>query len=236
MAMRQIVLDTETTGLKPSDGHRIIEIGCVEMIDRRITHRSYHQYINPERDVEKGAFEVHGISEVFLADKPTFAEICNEFLEFVQGAELIIHNAPFDIGFLDSELRRLGKRPGKIDKYCTIFDTLVLARQRYPGQKNNLDALCKRLHVDNSIREMHGGLLDAKILAQVYLLMTGGQGSLFDSETPVSTTAPAAPKEKSNKQRQYNLTVALPTSDEASAHEEYLQKLKKVSDAEISWE
>ena len=172
---RQIVLDTETTGLEPSENHRIIEIGCVELIDRRMTGRHYHQYINPEREIDQGAVNVHGITTDFLTDKPTFSSISHEFLEFISGAELIIHNAPFDVGFIDHELAKLKGKITSVINICDVVDTLVMARQRHPGQRNNLDALCKRYFVDNSQRELHGALLDAEILADVYLLMTGGQ-------------------------------------------------------------
>lgn len=176
--MRQVVLDTETTGLEPSQGHRIIEIGCVELIDRKLTGRHYHQYINPKREVDQGAMEVHGISNEFLADKPVFEQIVAEFVEFVHGAELIIHNAPFDIGFLDHELDLLAGRYGKMSDHSTVVDTLVMARAMHPGQRNSLDALCRRYFVDNSARDLHGALLDSEILADVYLLMTGGQKTL----------------------------------------------------------
>jgi DNA polymerase-3 subunit epsilon len=172
--MRQIVLDTETTGLETTQGHRIIEIGCVELVNRRLTGQHYHQYINPERDIDQGAIEVHGITPDFLADKPVFAQIVEEFLDFVRGAELIIHNAPFDVGFINSELERL-EAPGRIEAHCGIVDTLQMARRKHPGQRNNLDALCQRYAVDNSQRDLHGALLDAEILADVYLAMTGGQ-------------------------------------------------------------
>lgn len=176
--MRQVVLDTETTGLEPSQGHRIIEIGCVEMVGRKFTGRHYHQYINPDREVEEGAIEVHGITNEFLADKPRFHEVAKDFLDFIDGAELVIHNAPFDVGFIDHEFKMLGGYP-KVASICGVIDSLVLARQKHPGQKNNLDALCKRYGVDNSARDLHGALLDAEILADVYLLMTGGQRALM---------------------------------------------------------
>jgi DNA polymerase III subunit epsilon len=176
--MRQIVLDTETTGLEHAQGHRVIEIGALEIVDRRLTGRKFHCYLNPERDVDDGALEVHGLSNQFLADKPTFDKIVGEFIEFVRGAELVIHNAPFDIGFLDNELAILGEHHGRLIDHCRIVDTLALARAMHPGQKNSLDALCKRYGVDNSQRELHGALLDAEILADVYLLMTGGQTRL----------------------------------------------------------
>ena len=175
--MRQISLDTETTGLEPADGHRVIEIGCVELIDRRLSGQHFHQYLNPERDIEDGALEVHGISREFLQDKPVFADVVDEFLEFVQGAELIIHNAPFDLGFLDAELALLG-RSDRMADHVEVLDTLELARDLHPGQRNSLDALCKRYDVDNSSRTLHGALLDSEILADVYLAMTGGQSDL----------------------------------------------------------
>jgi len=173
--MRQIVLDTETTGLESSQGHRIIEIGCVELVNRRLTGQHYHQYINPEREIDQGAIEVHGITEEFLADKPTFKQVVQDFLDYVDGAELIIHNAPFDVGFINTELQRLPGSSEPIDKRCPVIDTLQMARSKHPGQRNNLDALCQRYGVDNSQRDLHGALLDAEILADVYLSMTGGQ-------------------------------------------------------------
>jgi len=176
--MRQIILDTETTGLEPSDGHRIIEIGCVELVNRRITGNTYHQYIQPDRAIDAGAREVHGITDQFLADKPRFADITEEFVAFIRGAELIIHNAPFDVGFINHEFSLLGKSMAPLSDHCTIVDTLAIARRLHPGQRNNLDALCKRYQIDNSQRELHGALLDAEILADVYLAMTGGQATL----------------------------------------------------------
>ena len=187
--MRQIVLDTETTGLDPRQGHRVIEIGALELIDRQLTGRQYHVYLNPERDIEQGALEVHGITEEFLRDKPLFAEIVDDFLEFADGAELVIHNAPFDIGFIDNELSLVNHQHASIKEVATVLDTLELARDLHPGQRNNLDALCKRYEVDNSSRTLHGALLDAEILADVFLAMTGGQVdlglSLESSETAV---------------------------------------------------
>ena len=177
--MRQIVLDTETTGLEPSQGHRVIEIGCVELEQRKLTGNHYHQYINPEREVEQGALDVHGISNEFLSEKPLFITVVDDFLDYIKGAELVIHNAPFDVGFLNHELKIAGQVQGKsygtINDYCTVLDTLEVARKKHPGQKNSLDALCKRYMVDNSQRDLHGALLDSEILADVYLLMTGGQ-------------------------------------------------------------
>ncbi|MFD1217879.1 MULTISPECIES: DNA polymerase III subunit epsilon [Microbulbifer] len=177
--MRQVVLDTETTGLDPKSGHRIIEIGCVELINRKLTGRHYHQYINPERQVDDGAIEVHGITNEYLQDKPVFAQIADDFMAFCEGAELVIHNAPFDVGFIDAELKRLkSPRWQNVVAHCSVLDTLALAREKHPGQKNNLDVLCKRYFVDNSQRDLHGALLDAEILADVYLMMTGGQTDL----------------------------------------------------------
>lgn len=176
---RQIVLDTETTGLEATQGHRIIEIGCVEVINRKLTGKHYHQYINPQRDIDAGAMAVHGITPEMLADKPVFGQIRDDFMAFIAGAELVIHNAPFDIGFIDAELRKLDSRHNTVALNNSIVDTLLLARGKHPGQKNNLDALCKRYGVDNSQRELHGALLDAEILADVYLLMTGGQTTLM---------------------------------------------------------
>ena len=175
--MRQIVLDTETTGLEPAHGHRIIEIGCLELLGRRITGRTFHRYLNPERDIDAGALAVHGISRESLADQPRFAEIADALLEFLEGAEIVAHNAAFDVGFLDAELGRSG-RSLRLAERCPVLDTLALAREMHPGQRNSLDALCKRYNVDNTRRELHGALLDARILAEVYLAMTGGQAAL----------------------------------------------------------
>ncbi len=177
--MRQVVLDTETTGLEVSQDHRIIEIGCVELVDRKPTGRHFHRYINPEREIDAGAMEVHGISNDDLADKPLFAQVAAEFIAFVEGAELVIHNAPFDVGFLNAELEKLNGQFKPLTAYSKITDSLIMARQMHPGQRNSLDALCKRYAVDNSQRTLHGALLDAEILADVYLLMTGGQVDLI---------------------------------------------------------
>lgn len=179
--MRQVALDTETTGIGHEQGHRIIEIGCVELINRKLTGRHFQVYLNPERKVDIGAFKVHGISDDFLKDKPLFKDTLREFIEFIDDAELIIHNAPFDIGFLNSELK-IARSKNKIEDYCKIFDTLVYAREKHPGLRNNLDALCKRYEIVHKNRDFHGALLDAEILAIVYLAMTGGQGELFSNE------------------------------------------------------
>ncbi len=222
--MRQIVLDTETTGIDPSAGHRIIEIGCVELMERKHTGRNYHVYINPEREVEAEAITVHGITNEFLADKPKFAEIADEFFEFIKGAELVIHNAAFDVGFMDAEFARLTPVRKTAD-YCGIVDTLAIARARHPGQKNNLDALCKRYGVDNSNRELHGALLDAEILADVYLLLTGGQTALsLDAGSSASGGSSDIRRLPSERQP---LTVIHASEDEARAHEEFMAKVEK---------
>src|SRR5579862_3497439 len=183
--MRQIVLDTETTGLEPELNHRVIEIGCVELVNRRATGRTFHRYLNPERDIDDGALAVHGISRTDLDGQPRFADVVDELLTFLHGAELVIHNAAFDVAFLDAELARLPGNPRQIAGLCQVLDTLSLARELHPGQRNSLDALCKRYSVDNSARELHGALLDARILADVYLAMTGGQGALALTEQDV---------------------------------------------------
>jgi DNA polymerase-3 subunit epsilon len=221
--MRQILLDTETTGLEPADGHRVIEIGCVELVDRRLSGKHFHQYLNPERDIEDGALEVHGISREFLLDKPVFADIVEEFLAFVAGAELIIHNAPFDIGFLDSELALLG-RPDRMADHVRVLDTLELARDLHPGQRNSLDALCKRYEVDDSSRTLHGALLDAEILADVYLAMTGGQ-----SDLGLRFEAPPAPEYEVGDDlpaERPPLRVLLPNDAELAAHEARLHAIQ----------
>jgi DNA polymerase-3 subunit epsilon len=178
MALRQVVLDTETTGLEVSAGNRLIEVGAVELVERKLTGKKFHYYINPQRSIEEGALEVHGISEEFLQDKPLFADIFQEFLDFISGSELIIHNAAFDLGFLDAELNSLPEPVGPVTDFASVLDTLELARDLHPGQRNSLDALCKRYEIDNSNRSLHGALLDAEILAEVYLAMTGGQTDL----------------------------------------------------------
>ncbi len=175
---RQIVLDTETTGLSPKDGHRVIEIGCVEIINRRLTGNHYHQYLQPKREIDEGALQVHGITQEFLADKPLFEDVSDDFIKYIEGAELVIHNAPFDVGFLNAELERITGAP-QISDICTVEDTLPMARQMHPGQRNSLDALCVRYDIDNTQRTLHGALLDSEILAEVYLAMTGGQTDLL---------------------------------------------------------
>lgn len=227
--MRQIVLDTETTGLEPSQGHRIIEIGCVELADRRLTGNTYHQYLQPDRDIDPGAVEVHGITNAFLADKPRFADVVNDFLAFVDGAELIIHNAPFDVGFLDSELMLLGGGHGTIDARCAVLDTLALARKLHPGQRNSLDALCKRYAIDNSRRDLHGALLDAEILADVYLAMTGGQVALsLDGSSEAVRAAGGVAIRRLNSGRR-PLPVIRADAEEVAAHNRCLEAIATAS-------
>jgi DNA polymerase-3 subunit epsilon len=235
--MRQIVLDTETTGLEYSQGHRIIEIGCVELLDRRLTGRHFHQYINPGRPVDEGAVEVHGITTEFLVDKPAFALIVDEFLAFIDGAELVIHNAPFDLGFLDNELALLGPGYGRIADRCTHTDTLALARARHPGQKNNLDALCKRYFVDNSQRDLHGALLDAEILADVYLHMTGGQTALAlggDSDSSAQGFSGEIRIVRLPTARA-PLRVLQPSAQELESHRQRLAAIAKASGGKCLW-
>ncbi len=235
--MRQIVLDTETTGLETSQGHRIIEIGCVELFNRRLTGRHYHQYINPEREVDAGAFQVHGISNEMLADKPKFAQIVDEFVAFVGDADLIIHNAAFDIGFINAEFSRLNPRPTLIDSQRTIIDSLLLARAKHPGQKNNLDALCKRYGVDNSQRDLHGALLDAEILADVYLLMTGGQTALSLSGNQVNSkgNGTATTEIRRLPATRKALPVLIASIEELTLHEEKLLSIDKNSGGNCIW-
>ncbi len=233
--MRQIVLDTETTGLEVEQQHRVIEIGCVELVNRRLTGRSFHRYLNPERDIDEGAQQVHGLSRDQLAKEPTFAQIHAEFLEFVRDAELIIHNAPFDIAFLNSELGRLDSEAGKITDFCRVLDTLALARQMHPGQRNSLAALCKRYSIENAHREYHGALLDARILAEVYLAMTGGQAKFTlseESDTALSRARRAAPPRFAEGVR---IVVVRPSEEELAAHEHVLALLDKASHGHTVW-
>ncbi len=233
MSQRQIILDTETTGLEPADGHRIIEIGCVEIRNRRKGDRVFHQYMNPDRPIEDGAFEVHGISSEFLADKPVFADIAQDLIDFVRDSEVIIHNAPFDVAFINAELKLLGKKWGRLQDYCKITDTLVMARERHPGQKNSLDALCTRYQIDNSQRDLHGALLDAQILLDVYLAMTGGQGHLLlDDE---QTRADGAIKHMMLARKSGALRCIEPTADELQAHQIRLESINKESGGKCVW-
>jgi len=227
--MRQIVLDTETTGLDPSDGHRIIEIGCVELINRRLTDNRFHYYLNPDREIDEGAIEVHGIKTEFLADKPRFNEIADDLLAYLKDAELIIHNAPFDVGFINAEYQKLDKKWKGIHRYCTVTDTLTLARKMHPGQKNNLDALCKRYDVNNAHRDLHGALLDAEILSDVYLAMTGGQTALTLGEEQASLTSTGEQKIQMISKDRPMLKVIRATEKELSAHENRLDALEKAS-------
>jgi DNA polymerase-3 subunit epsilon len=237
--LRQVVLDTETTGLEAAQGHRIIEIGCVEMLNRRATGRHFHEYLDPERDIDSGAAAVHGITREKLAGKPRFAQVAERFLEFVDGAELIIHNAPFDVAFLDSELARWAKLAGVesagIRARCRVLDTLALAREMHPGQRNGLDALCKRYSIDNSHRALHGALLDARILADVYLAMTGGQNALTFEEAArpavavISGVAAVLPPRVS-------LRVVATSVEELAAHEEFMKLVQKASGGKVVWQ
>jgi DNA polymerase-3 subunit epsilon len=232
--MRQIVLDTETTGLETSQGHRIIEIGCVEMVGRRLTGRHYHQYLQPDREIDAGAAEVHGITGEFLRDKPRFADVAEELLDFVRGAELIIHNAPFDLGFLRHEFGLLGQSWDEAAADCTVVDTLALARGRHPGQKNNLDALCKRYGIDNSERTLHGALLDAEILADVYLAMTGGQSRLLLEAEPEAVTVSHAPVVRLSVDRA-PLPVIRANAVECEMHAQRLESIEKASGGRCVW-
>ena len=232
--MRQIILDTETTGLEPKQGHRIIEIGCIELINRRKTERNFHQYLNPERDIEDGAFNIHGLSNEFLSDKSRFADIAQEFIDFIRDGELIIHNAPFDVGFINAELKLLGKKWGKIEDYCIVFDTLVLAREKHPGQKNNLDALCKRYEVDNSQRDLHGALLDAQILLDVYLKMTGGQTDLTFHSVATSHGVKGKPEQYINNKHK-KLVVIEPTENELAEHRMLLESIEDKNKGKCIW-
>ena len=227
--MRQIVLDTETTGLEPKDGHRIIEIGCVELVGRKLTGNTFHQYLQPGREIDPGAIEVHGITNEFLADKPVFEDV-------VDGAELVIHNAPFDVGFINHELRLCG-HDDQIADICGVLDTLKMARRMHPGQKNNLDALCKRYMIDNSTRDLHGALLDAEILADVYLAMTGGQVtlSLGDGQESASGAHLAQPVRRLGSDRP-PLRVIRPDADELAAHDACIENLAKAAGGQAVWQ
>ena len=223
--MRQIILDTETTGLEPASGHRIIEIGCIEMKDRRKTERVLHYYINPEREIEQEAIEIHGITEQQLQGEPVFEDVADPLIEFIRDSEVIIHNAPFDVAFIDAELARLGDGRGKLEDYCRITDTLVMAREMHPGQRNSLDALSQRYGIDIE-RTLHGALLDAEILLDVYLAMTGGQSSLLlDADEEQASGSGLQPPRPIR--RTAALKVVQPTADELAAHRRMLQRLKR---------
>ena len=233
--MRQIVLDTETTGLEPEQGHRVIEIGCVELLNRRLTGRHFHQYVRADRKSDPAAFAVHGISDEVLADKPPFDEIAEEFLGFVGGAELIIHNAPFDVGFLNHELARLAGEQAQIESHCTVLDTLALARDLHPGQRNSLDALCKRYGVDNSARDLHGALLDAEILAEVYLAMTGGQATLDLSAGGADKSSARLKGAAVTPSARGPLPVIRATDQELEAHGKRLHAIDQASNGACLW-
>jgi DNA polymerase-3 subunit epsilon len=231
---RQIILDTETTGTEPNQGDRIVEIGAVEMIDRKLTGRTFHHYLNPERQMDEEVIGVHGITNEFVADKPLFGAIAKDFLAFIEGAELIIHNAPFDLGFLNMEYQRLNKAHPKFEKTYSILDTLAVARKMHPGQRNSLDALCKRYGIDNSARTLHGALLDSEILADVYLAMTGGQVALFASEGGDPFSLKEIKYEPIQRQGRIPVLVAQPS--EAALHEGLMQLIAKKSKGTPLWQ
>lgn len=233
--MRQIVLDTETTGLEPSEGHRVIEIGCVELIDRRLTRNNFHQYLQPDREIDQGAVEVHGITNEFLRDKPRFSDVAEDFIGYIRGAELIIHNAPFDVGFLNHELGLWKQRGTGVKDLCKVTDTLAMARSLHPGQRNSLDALCKRYHVDNSQRDLHGALLDAEILADVYLAMTGGQVSLFLGTQGQAGTGQVREVVRLLSGERPPLRVVRAAEEELAAHRERIAAIDKASGGECLW-
>jgi DNA polymerase-3 subunit epsilon len=235
MHERQIVLDTETTGLDPAQGHRIIEIGGIELVNRRQTAQQFHVYLQPDRAIDAEAIKVHGITSEFLADQPRFAEVADRFLDFVRGAELIIHNAAFDLGFLNHELQRCGRGQPKLEELCTVADTLLLARQRHPGQRNSLDALCKRYNIDNAQRSLHGALLDAEILADVYLAMTRQQGSMFEPETGNSTAGQHGVMRQAVVRGETPLAVLRASAEECAAHDRYLEMLDRSSGGPCVW-
>ncbi|MDF2690656.1 MAG: polymerase subunit epsilon [Gammaproteobacteria bacterium] len=234
--MRQIILDTETTGLETRDGHRIIEIGCIELVDRRLTGNHLHFYLNPDRYIDEGALQVHGISSEFLADKPRFYQVVDQLMDYLKGAELVIHNASFDVGFLNYELSLLRRNDWNlINDHCTILDTLALARTKHPGQRLSLDALCKRYGISNAHRKLHGALLDAQLLAEVYLALTSGQESLLFHEAEDQATMSQESIDISNGRQALNLTVVKADSSESQAHDEYISMLEKVSNDKAIW-
>jgi len=233
--MRQVVLDTETTGLDWERGHRIIEIGCVELVNRRQTGNTYQCYLNPQREIDEGAQEVHGLSREDLADKPLFAEVAESFLEYVADAELIIHNAPFDIGFLDNELRLIGSEKPSLQSSAMVMDTLILARQIHPGQRNSLDALCKRYGIDNSRRDLHGALLDSRLLAEVYLAMTGGQTALSLGDDQQNGAKKASGETRKIDRSGVDLVVVHATEAEIKEHDDYLDTIDKANSGKSIW-
>jgi DNA polymerase III subunit epsilon len=229
LSNRIVVLDTETTGLNPQEGHRIIEIGCVELINRRLTGNRFHVYINPDRDIDQGAIEVHGITNQFLMDKQRFKDIIDDFVGFIKDAELVIHNAAFDVGFINHEFSLLADQIRTVDGYCTVFDTLAFARKKHPGQRNSLDALCKRYSIDNSHRELHGALLDAEILADVFLLMTGGQSSLLDEGEAAGQKAGNVLQPRQLASNRPALTVIYCSEHELAEHQQRLDTIEEAS-------
>ena len=233
--MRQIVLDTETTGLSAEDGHRIIEIGCIELKNRRLTERRFHHYLNPDREIDAGAIEVHGITNERLQTSPRFREVAGELVEFLRGAEVIIHNAPFDVGFINAELALLGPAWGRLEDYCRIVDTLVMARELHPGQRNSLDALCKRYDIDNTHRALHGALLDAGLLADLYLAMTGGQTDLSLDDRVAGPATQIEQLAALPLIRPRELAVILPSEAELDAHRRRLETIQKRSGGKCVW-
>lgn len=230
--MRQVILDTETTGLEPRQGHRIIEVGCVELINRRFTGNNFHYYLNPQRDIDEGAVAVHGLTSEFLADKPLYEDIADELHEYLKGAEIVIHNAAFDVGFINHEYQLMGSDHTDMASWCEIVDSLHMARKMFPGQRNSLDALCKRYEIDNSKRQLHGALLDAEILADVYLMMTGGQNSLFAEDAAEDVEF----KPKFLDTDRPKLKVVKATAEEQALHVERLAAIQKASDGNCVWD
>jgi len=231
---RQIVLDTETTGLEHRQGHRIIEIGCVELINRKLTGNNYHVYLNPEREIDQGAIEVHGITNEFLADKPFFIDIYQGMMDYLKGAELVIHNAAFDVGFLDAELDKIDAPTDKIDDVCSVHDTLIQARKMFPGQRNDLDSLCRRYEINNAHRELHGALLDAEILADVYLAMTGGQTLMSLDATNAGNDDPNKTSFKVNFS-ELSLPVIKPSEQETLNHQQWVDRLNEKVEGMCVW-
>ncbi|MFC1630484.1 DNA polymerase III subunit epsilon [Pseudomonadota bacterium] len=232
--MRQVVLDTETTGLDPNKGHRIIEIGCVELIDRKRTGNELHQYLQPDRKIDAGAIEVHGITNEFLQDKPKFEDIVDDFLAYIKDSQLIIHNAPFDVGFINNELLLTGRDLGETKQYCEVVDSLVMARRMRPGQKNSLDALCRHFNIDNSQRDFHGALLDAELLAEVYLALTGGQSALFQEGDSGQRSRAEKIIRKLDSKRPL-LPIIQATAEESRLHEAWLDELDSKTDGKCVW-
>ena len=229
--MRQIILDTETTGLEPKRGHRIIEVGCVELINRRLTDNNFHFYLNPQRDIDEGAIAVHGLTSEFLSDKPLFEEISEKLYSYLKDAEVVIHNAPFDVGFIDNEFRLMGSEHTDMKSWCEVTDSLYMARKMFPGQRNSLDALCKRFEIDNSQRQLHGALLDAEILADVYLMMTGGQNSLFTDDSAAKSEF----EQKTFDANRTKLTIIKASDEEIEHHQQRLEAIREVTGGHCVW-